>query len=106
MDPEQDELESPSAGTGLEAPGQQCPPNEGIREIERTTTAVYLPRAWVHAKAEIFRHPRNVRTRKRLQISLRQLRPRQNAGTIHLANKTSSSTPGEKERRHRLAKRL
>ena len=31
------ELESPSAGTGLETPGQQCPPNEGIWETGRTT---------------------------------------------------------------------
>ena len=29
MDPERGELESPSAGTGLETPGQQCPSNEG-----------------------------------------------------------------------------
>ena len=29
MDPERGELEPPSAGTGLETPGQQCPPNEG-----------------------------------------------------------------------------
>ena len=29
MDPERAELESPLAGTGLETPGQQCPPNEG-----------------------------------------------------------------------------
>ena len=32
MDPELTELEPPSAGTGLETPGQQCPPNEGIWE--------------------------------------------------------------------------
>ena len=29
MGPERDELEPPSAGTGLETPKQQCPPNEG-----------------------------------------------------------------------------
>ena len=29
---ELEELESPSAGTGLETPGQQCPPNEEIWE--------------------------------------------------------------------------
>ena len=33
MNPEPTELESPSAGTGLETPGQQCPPN---RETGRT----------------------------------------------------------------------
>ena len=30
MDPELDKLKSPSAGTGLKTPGQQCPPNERI----------------------------------------------------------------------------
>ena len=29
MGPELKELESPSAGTDLETPGRQCPPNEG-----------------------------------------------------------------------------
>ena len=37
MDPELEELESPSAGTGFKTPGQQCPPNEGIGEQGRTT---------------------------------------------------------------------
>ena len=32
MDPERGELEPPSAGTGLETPGQQCTPNEGTWE--------------------------------------------------------------------------
>ena len=42
MDPERGELESPSAGTGLETPGQQCPPNEGIWEQGRTTANGFL----------------------------------------------------------------
>ena len=37
MGPELKELESPSAGTGLETPGQQCPPNEGTWDKGRTT---------------------------------------------------------------------
>ena len=36
MDPELEELKSSSAGTGLETPGQQCPPYEGIWEQGRT----------------------------------------------------------------------
>ena len=32
MDPELKGLESPSGGTGLETPGQQCPRNEGTWE--------------------------------------------------------------------------
>ena len=39
MDPEQDQLEKPSAGTGLETPGQQCPVNG---ETGRTTADGYL----------------------------------------------------------------
>ena len=37
MDPERGEPGPSSAGTGLETPGQQCPPNEGIWETGRTT---------------------------------------------------------------------
>ena len=96
MGPELEELESPSAGTGLKPPGQQCSPNEGIWETGRTT-----------AEREIFRQPQNERqVRKLLQTSLRQLRPRQNAGTRHLVNTTSSSTPVGEEKRHHLGMRL
>ena len=42
MGPELKELESPSAGTDLETPGQQCPPNEGTREKGRTTADGFL----------------------------------------------------------------
>ena len=42
MGSELEELESPSAGTGLKTPEQQCPPNAGIREQERTTANGFL----------------------------------------------------------------
>ena len=42
IDPGRGELESPSAGTGLETPGQQCPPNEGTWETGRTTAADFF----------------------------------------------------------------
>ena len=42
MDPELKELESPSAGTGFETPGQQCPPNEGTWETGQTTADGFL----------------------------------------------------------------
>ena len=42
MGPELKELESPSAGTGLETPGQQCPPNEGTWKTGRTTASGIL----------------------------------------------------------------
>ena len=42
MNPEPTELESPSAGTGLETPGQQCPPNGETWETERTIVDGYV----------------------------------------------------------------
>ena len=42
MDPKLKELESSSAGTGLETPGQPCPPNEGTWETGRTTADGFL----------------------------------------------------------------
>ena len=42
MDPELKELESPSAGMGLQTPGQQCLPNEGTWETGRTTADGFL----------------------------------------------------------------
>ena len=41
MDPERGELEPPSAGTGPETPGQQCPPNEGTWKKGRTMADGY-----------------------------------------------------------------
>ena len=43
MDLELEELKSSSAGTGLETPGQQCPPYEGIWEPRRTIADDYFP---------------------------------------------------------------
>ena len=42
MGPELEELEPPSAGTGLGTPGQQCPSNEGTWEQGRTTANGFL----------------------------------------------------------------
>ena len=42
VDPELKELESPSACTGLETPGQQCSPSEGTWETGRTTADGFL----------------------------------------------------------------
>ena len=42
MNPEPTKLESSSASTGLETPGQQCPPNKGIWETGRTIADGYL----------------------------------------------------------------
>ena len=42
MDPKLKGLEPPSAGTGVETPGQQCPPNEGTWEKGPTNADDYL----------------------------------------------------------------
>ena len=42
MGPELEKLESSSADTGLEATGQQCPPNEGVWETGRITANGFL----------------------------------------------------------------
>ena len=42
MGPELEKLESSSAGTGLETPGQQCPPNEGVWETGRIIANSFL----------------------------------------------------------------
>ena len=42
MNPEPAEIESPSAGTGFETPGQQCSPNEGAWETGRTIADGYF----------------------------------------------------------------
>ena len=42
MNPESTELKTPSAGTGIETPGQQCPPKEGTWETGRTIADGYL----------------------------------------------------------------
>ena len=42
MDLELGKLKSSSAVTGLNTPGQQCPPNEGIRETGKTTASGIL----------------------------------------------------------------
>ena len=42
MNPEPTELEPPSAGTCIETPGEQCPPNEGTWETGRTIADGHL----------------------------------------------------------------
>ena len=42
MGQELEKLKSSSAVTGLNTPGQQCPPNEGIRETGKTTASGIL----------------------------------------------------------------
>ena len=68
MDPEQDQLEKPSAGTGLETPGQQCPPNG---KTGRTTADGYLLVGMGSNQGETLLHPQSALTRERTE-KLRQ----------------------------------
>ena len=112
MGPELEELESPSAGTGLETPGQQCPSNEGTWDQGRTTASGFLT-AGVDSNQggnissltteSVDKRAKDTET---IKTSLRRLQPRKTAGARHLAKKTSSSTPVGKERRQRLRTRL
>ena len=58
------EPKSLPASTGLNTPGQQSPPNEGVWETGRITADGILPRVWIQAKKEIFRHRWKVWTRE------------------------------------------
>ena len=59
MNPELTELESSWAGTGLEAPGQQCPPNEETWEKGRTIADGYLLVGMGSNQGETSLHQRN-----------------------------------------------
>ena len=59
MGPELKEIEPPSAGTGLETPGQQCPPNEGIWDQGRTTAPGILTAGVGSSQGGNIRHSRN-----------------------------------------------
>ena len=104
------ELESPSAGTGLETPGQRCPPNEGTGDQGRTTAAGFLrPQAWVQTKGETYFHlRRKAWTREPVTKvrEIRQISPSCSRVTNPEAKRTSCLSPVEKERRHRLGTRL
>ena len=110
MNPERGELEPPSAGTGLETPGQQCPPNEGTWEKGRTTADAIRSLAWDRTKRETFlRLRRNAWTREpseQRQTSLSCSRATSPKTRIKAAKRTSSLTLVKKERRHRFGTRL
>ena len=110
MDPEQGELEPPSAGTGPETPGQQCSPNEGTWKKRRTIADSYSLVGMERTKGETFLHlRRNAWTRKPSELrqtSLYCSRAASPKTRIKTVKRTSSLTPVEKERRHRFGTRL
>ena len=97
MDPERAELESTSAGTGLETPGQQCPPKEGIWETGQTTADGTLTAGVGSNRGEVFIHPRKAWTREPVAKvrELRQTSPSCSRATNPEAKRTNSLTPVE-----------
>ena len=108
MDPERGELESPSAGTGLETPGQQCPPDEGTWDQGRTIAFGFLTVGVDSNQGGFFStttesgDTRGGKKRTIITAGITFLQQGQNPE----AKRTSSLTPVEKERRHRLGTRL
>ena len=123
MDPKRGELEPSSAGTGLETPGQQCPPNEGIWETGRTTANGILTAVVGSNQGGSFSSPTecvDTRARTKSTATFADISsPTEHVGTLagtaaapaKRRHKTSSAEnkqfdPGGKERRHRLGRRL
>ena len=105
--PERDKLESPSAGTGFETPGQQCPPNEGIWEQGRTIANGFLTADVDSSQGGRIPSPtESVDTRADKSTIILAAAPSCSRATNPEAKRTSSSTPVEKERRPRLGTRL
>ena len=101
MNPKLTELEPPSAGMGLEIPGQQCSPTRGYRRKDEPSPTAIFSLAWDRTRGETSLHQRNILVREP-----GQLRHRQNPGTRQLAKKTSNLTSVGKEGRHRFGTRL
>ena len=73
MNPESTELESPSAGTGLETPGSSFPrTGRHGRQDERSPTAI-CSLAWVQIRGETLLYPRNALVREPVQLRHRQI---------------------------------
>ena len=91
MNLELTKLESSSAGTGLETPGQQCPRTREQGRKDKPSPTAICSLAWDQTKGETSLHQRNTLVREP-----GQLQHQQNSGTRQLAKKTSSLTPWER----------
>ena len=106
MNAEPTELESPSAGTGIETPGQQCPPNEGSWEAERTNADGYLLVGMGSNQGEDT-SPRTERVGTRAPTTTTTTSAASNIIFLQQDRKPRDKTPSEnnkqgKERSHRL----
>ena len=123
MDQERGKLESPSAGTGLETPGQQGPPNEGTWDQGRTIADGFLTAGVDSNQGRSISSPTEcVDTRAGIKstttfadISSPTEHVGTRAGTAATPAKRRHKTiseenkqfdPGGRERRHRLGTRL
>ena len=113
MNPEPTELESPSAGTGIEHPDSSVPrTGKHGRQNEPSPTAI-CSLAWVRIRGETSPHPRNALEREPVQLRHRQIHQTSffgkqvtNPGTRHPTKRTSNLIPVGKERSHRFGTRL
>ena len=91
MDPKRGELEPPPAGTGLETPGQQCPPNEGTWEKGRTIADSYsLVRMGSNQGGDIC-------SAKTERVDTRAVRTTANVTFLHQGHKPRDEEKGSKE---------
>ena len=104
MNPELTKLESSSAGTGLEIPGQQCPRSRGYgRQDEPSPTAIFSS-AWDGIRGETSLQRRNALERGPAQLRHRLIHQTPSSGSratnpktrINATKRTSSLTPRER----------
>ena len=104
MVPERGELKPPSAGTGPEKPGQQCPPSEGTWKKGQTIADGYLLVGMGSNQGGDISSPTTERVDTRAGTFCSRATSLKTK--IKEAKRTSNLTPVEKERRHRFRTRL
>ena len=113
MDPERGQLESRSAGTGFETPGQQCLPNWEMGQT--TVDGCLLAGVSSNLGGNVFPLEElgiEMQTDSQTPTYLPHQKPFSCRGVTNLetasqlAKRTSRSTPGRKEGSHRFEKRM
>ena len=106
MGPELEELESPSAGTGPETPGQQCPPNEGTWDQGRTTTSGILTAGVGSYQEGNISSPTECEDTNTFADTSSTAATPENRKRKTFSEQNKQFDPGGKERRPRLGTRL
>ena len=91
MDPERGKLKPPSAGTGLETPGQQCLPNEGTWEKGQPIADGYLLVGMGSNQGGDISSPTTER------VDTRAVRPTANKTFLQQGHKTKDKEKGSEE---------